>query len=69
MNIQETGVVASKATVDQVIKIMLKYIDRKTAIRMARDLHNQVKGNQSVVETFSRIAERLALHDEEDHQK
>lgn len=51
--------VASRTTVDQVIRIILKYVDKKTAIKMARDLHNHVKGNQSVVDTFGRIVERL----------
>jgi hypothetical protein len=51
--------VASKSTTDQIIRIILKYVDRKTAIKMARDLHNHVKGNQSVVDTFGRIVERL----------
>jgi hypothetical protein len=54
---------ASKATTEQIIKVLLTYLDRKTAIKLARDLHNHVKGNQSVVDTFSRIVQHL--HDEE----
>jgi hypothetical protein len=55
--------VASKTTVEQITRILLKYVDKKTAIKLARDLHNHVKGNQSVVDTFGRIVERL--HEEE----
>lgn len=57
---------ASKTTVDQIIRIILKYVDQKTAIRMARDLHNHVKGNASVVSTFGRIVVRLHEMDNED---
>jgi hypothetical protein len=56
--------VASLKAVDQVIKIMLKYVDKKTALRMARDLYNHVDGSKSVTDTFHRIATRLL---EEDH--
>jgi hypothetical protein len=55
--------VAGKTTTEQIVKILLKYVDRKTAIKLARDLHNHVKGNQSVVDTFGRIVEYL--HGEE----
>jgi hypothetical protein len=55
--------VASKSTTEQIVKILLKYVDRKTAIKLARDLHNHVRGNQSVVDTFGRIVEYL--HGEE----
>ncbi len=55
---------ASKQTVDEIIKILLKHVDRKTAIRLTRDLHNHVKSNLSVVETFRRIAERLVEKDD-----
>jgi hypothetical protein len=55
--------VASRTTTEQIIRILLKYVDKKTAIKLARDLHNHVRGNQSVVDTFGRIVERL--HDEE----
>jgi hypothetical protein len=44
---------------------MLKHVDRKTALRIARDLHNKVTGNKSVVDTFCRIAERLAHMDDD----
>jgi hypothetical protein len=57
--------VASHSTVEQMIKIMLKYVDRKTAIRMARDFHNHVSGNRSVVDTFKRIVERLSHNQDE----
>jgi hypothetical protein len=51
--------VASYDTVDAIIKVFLKYVDKKTAIRMARDLYNHVHGNKSVTDTFLRIVERL----------
>jgi hypothetical protein len=51
--------VASLSTVEHIVKIMLKYIDKKSALRMARDIHNHVKGNQSVTQTFKRIVEEL----------
>ena len=57
---------ASKTTVDQIIKVMLKHVDRKTALKISRDLHNKVSGNRSVVETFARIAEQLAHMEEEE---
>ena len=53
------GLVASYDTVDAIIKVFLKYVDRRTAIKMARDLHNHVPGNKSVTDTFRRIVERL----------
>lgn len=56
--------VASKKTVEHVVRIMLKYIDRKTALRMARDVHNHVAGNSSITETFKRIVERLIEEDD-----
>jgi hypothetical protein len=55
--------VASKKTVEQIIKIMGKYMDRKTALKMARDIHNHVTGSQSVTDTFRRIVERLIEED------
>jgi hypothetical protein len=51
--------VASHQTVAGLVKIMLKYMDKKTALRMARDIYNHVKGNQSVTQTFHRIVEEL----------
>jgi 16S rRNA C1402 N4-methylase RsmH len=51
--------VASQATVEQIVKIMLKYMDHKTAVKMARDVYAHVKGNQSVTQTFHRIVQEL----------
>jgi hypothetical protein len=51
--------VASHDTVEQIAKIVLKYIDIKIARRMARDLYCHVKGNQSTTDTFRRLAEHL----------
>jgi len=58
-------VVASHDTVEQMIKVLLKHVDRRTAIKMARDMHNHVRGNQSVTDTFKRIVEHLS-HQEGD---
>jgi cytochrome c-type biogenesis protein CcmH/NrfF len=57
--------VASHQTVDKIIKVLLKYVDRETAHKLARDLYCHVKGNQSVIDTFRRIAERLLEEEEE----
>jgi hypothetical protein len=54
---------ASKSTVEHIVKIMLKYVDHKTALKMARDIVNHVRGNQSVTVTFHRIVEELIEHD------
>lgn len=51
--------VASKSTVEQIVKIMLKYMDRKTALKMAREIVTHVRGNASVTQTFHRIVEEL----------
>jgi hypothetical protein len=56
--------VASKATIEQIIRILLKYVDKKTALRLARDLHNHVQGNKNVVDTFRRIVEELVEMEE-----
>ena len=58
--------VASHETVEQMVKVLLKYVDKETAIKLARDLHNHVRGNKSVVDTFKRIAEKLVEDDERD---
>lgn len=51
--------VASHQTVEHIVKIMLKYMDRKTAVKMAREIYTHVKGNQSVTQTFHRIVQEL----------
>ena len=57
--------VASHATDEQIIKILLKHLnDRKKAISLARDLHNHVRGNQSVTNTFKRVVEHLVDGDD-----
>jgi hypothetical protein len=38
---------------------MLKHMDRKTALKMAREVFCHVQGNQSVTQTFRRIVEEL----------
>jgi transcription elongation factor GreA-like protein len=51
--------IANLKTVEHIVKIMLKYMDKKSALRMAREIHNHVKGNQSVTQIFKRIVEEL----------
>jgi transcription elongation factor GreA-like protein len=55
---------ASHQAVEHMVKIMLKYMDRKDALRMARDIYSHVKGNQSMTETFHRIVEELIDREE-----
>jgi len=52
--------VASRASVDQIIKVLLKHLERKKALQIARDLHNRVEGSKSLTETLARVAESLA---------
>jgi hypothetical protein len=56
--------VASHQTVSKIITVLLKYVDRKTARRIAHDFYCHVPGNKSVMDTFRRIVEEL--HEEED---
>jgi hypothetical protein len=53
-------------TVDRIIKILLKYVDRQTAHRIARDLYCHVRGDKLVVDTFRIIAEQLEYEEEEE---
>ena len=55
---------ASHETVEQMVKVLLKYVDKETAIKLARDLHNHVRGNKSVVDkTMSGISLVALDHD------
>jgi hypothetical protein len=56
--------VASHDTVGQIVRIMLKHMDRKAALKMAREIHNHVRGNASVTQTFKRIVEELIEREE-----
>jgi hypothetical protein len=51
--------VASHDAIAQIITIVLKYMDKKTARRMVRDLYQHVNGNKSTMDTFRRLAETL----------
>jgi hypothetical protein len=51
--------VASHQSIDQIIKIVLKHIDKKTAKKIVRDLYCHVDGNQSTTDTFRRLSEVL----------
>lgn len=51
--------VASHDTIEQIVKIVLKYVDKKTACRMARELYCKVQGNKSTTDTFRRLVESL----------
>ena len=55
--------VASRETVDKIIEVFLKYMDRREAKRLAHDLYCHVPGNKSVTDTFRRIVERLEEED------
>lgn len=50
---------ASIKTVDSIVHILLKYVDLKTARKIARDMYSHVDGNKSVTDTFRLITERL----------
>ena len=50
---------ASHEAVDQMVTILLKYLSRKDAQKLVREMYQKVKGNQSTMETFRRISERL----------
>jgi hypothetical protein len=57
--------VASHESVEQIVKILLKYLDRKLAHRMVRELYHKVNGNKSLMETLLRVTEKLHDLDEE----
>jgi hypothetical protein len=63
--------VASHDTVEQMLRIILKYVDKKTAHHMVRDLYQNVNGNKSIMETLLRLRVELTqmLHDEKDKAK
>jgi hypothetical protein len=58
------GMVANQKTVDQIIKILLKHMDRKKAKCIGRDLYGHVSGSKSVTDTFRRIVEKLEEEEE-----
>jgi hypothetical protein len=60
------AMVASHQTVSKIIKVLLKYVDRKTARRIAHDFYCHVPGNKSVMDTFRRIVEELHEEEEDD---
>lgn len=51
--------VAAHKTIDQMISVFLKYVDKETALKIARDLYQHVEGNKSVHDTFHRIVIKL----------
>jgi hypothetical protein len=51
--------VASRTTTEQIVEIVLKHMDKRTARRMARELYGKVNGNKSVTDTFRRLVEAL----------
>jgi hypothetical protein len=57
-------VVASRSTVEQIVAIMLRHVDKETALRMAREIYCRVRGNASVTQTFHRIVEELVEHED-----
>ena len=54
--------VTSNKTITKIVEVLLKYVDRDTAIKIARDLHNEVPGNKSVIDTFARVVEYIEVH-------
>jgi hypothetical protein len=52
--------VANHPTIDAMINVLLKYIDKRTALRIARDMYKNVPGNKSVTDTFKRLTDTLA---------
>lgn len=58
--------VASKESVEQMVQILLKYMDKKKAHKMVREMYHKVKGNQSVMETLLRLNEKLHEMDEDE---
>lgn len=59
--------VASLKAAETMARILRKYLDRKTALRLMRDLHAHVPGNKSVMETFARVTERIMEEEDEHH--
>lgn len=56
--------VENKATVDAIVKILLKRLDKEAAHRMARDLYSHVHGTKSLTDMFLRIAKKLEEDEE-----
>ena len=54
----------SRHTIEQIIKVMLKHVDRKIALRIVRDLYGRVHGSKGITDTFRRVADRLSELDE-----
>lgn len=60
------GMVASHESVEQIVEIMLKHIDKKLAHQMVRELYHKVKGNKSLLDTLLRVSMRLHELDNEE---
>lgn len=59
--------VASHESVEQIVTVLLKYLDKKLARKMVRELYHKVNGNKSLMETLLRVNEKL--HDLEHTQE
>jgi hypothetical protein len=55
--------VASHESVEQIVKILLKYVEKDLAHQIVRELYCNVKGNKSLMDTLLRVKE--VLHEEE----
>ena len=51
---------ANRFTVEQIVRVLLRHLDRKAALKLARDLHNRVEASKGVTDTFARVVESLA---------
>jgi hypothetical protein len=51
--------VASTSSIEQMVRIILKHVDKKKARALVRELYHNVKGNKSVMETLMLLAQRL----------
>ena len=53
------GMVASTKSIEQMVRIILRHLDKKTARILVRELYHDVEGNKSLMETLMRVAQRL----------
>ena len=51
--------VASHEVVEQIVDTVLKHINVCVARKMVRDMYHNVKGDQSLMHTLCRVAQRL----------
>ena len=54
---------ATQEAINQITRILLKYLDKKTSLKLMRELYGKVQGNQAVTNVFKRVVDKL-LEDE-----